>query len=143
MAVGFAAINQDGADRGGVGIVDWQPLKSIAAHQLVPRFGGIGGLRIGTDHAGRKQSMLHIMPAGCLRLCVRAFLSERRGARESWVKAWIDLRERMNNGFRPVMVNDPNGRDLTGCVSVNELFGRFLQAFSSKAASAKGESARA
>jgi hypothetical protein len=61
-----------------------------------------------------------------------AFLREACGPRQFRVEARIDFRKRMNDRFSPVMMDDPNGCDATRVVLVNKLFGRFLEAFSSK-----------
>ena len=82
------------------------------------------------------------MPAMRLRVRMRALLSECGRPREFRVEARIDFRKRMNDRFFPVMMDDPNGRNLPRAVLINKLLGRFLQAFSSKRRGKKGEASR-
>src|SRR4029077_4334737 len=132
VAASSIAVNKDGTDRSGVWIANWQSFETVASHQFVAGFSGVGGFWIRANHARGKQSMFHIMPAGGLRMGVRAFFRERRGARQFWVEARIDFRERMNDRLAPIMVNDLHRTDATRAVVINKLLGRFLESFSVK-----------
>src|SRR6202035_3820299 len=82
------------------------------------------------------------MPTGCLRVRVCAFLSEGCRTCEFWIEARIDFRKRMDDRCFPVMMDDPNGCDSTRNVLINELLGRFLQAFGSDRGGEKGKASR-
>jgi len=79
------SVNEHRADWRFIGISNRQAFESVTSHQFVARFGRVGGFGIGIDNAGGKQRVFHIMPALFLRVSVRAFLRERRRAREFWI----------------------------------------------------------
>ncbi|MEY2555928.1 MAG: hypothetical protein QOF93_1072 [Verrucomicrobiota bacterium] len=54
---------------------------------------------------------------------MRPLLGECGRSREFWVEARIDFRKRMNDRFFPVLMNYPDGCDLTRAVLINKLFG--------------------
>ena len=138
VAMSSIPVNQDRPDRRVIRIADRQPFETVTAHQLIAGLGRIGCLGIGTDDAGGKQRVFHIMPARGGRFSMGAFLRERGSAREFCIEAGIDFRKWMDDRLGPVMTNDVDRGDSTHRIFIDKFLSRFLQVFS-----AKGQPARA
>ena len=120
------AINQNRANRRLVGIADRQALESVFSHQLVTGLRGVGSFWIGTDHSGRDQRGLHVMPALSLRFSMGSLLGKRGSLGQFRIQSRINFSEWMNDRLAPVMTNNFDRCDASGRVAVNKFLSRLL-----------------